>query len=184
MPRAPKSSPTKVKGKPEPYSRSSPQHTPPLDGASGSTSIPSTPKKTYDKSLMVRYVLESCANINWEAVAELTGKDATSALTPRREQGYLAKDDPAAVDLQPAVVYLWTRMELNHEDPDGHKDPRGGVPCCQRLKDRSDQREKQSAKPDWQAATTVHFPGKTKSQLGDVWRKVVLPRLKKGETIE
>ncbi|RSH91275.1 hypothetical protein EHS25_009574 [Saitozyma podzolica] len=41
----------------------------------------------------------------------------------------------------------------------------------------------QRTKPEWEAISQ-HFPGRTKSQVCDVWRKVVLPRLKKGQTIE
>ncbi|GFZ46206.1 hypothetical protein JCM24511_04453 [Saitozyma sp. JCM 24511] len=41
----------------------------------------------------------------------------------------------------------------------------------------------QRTKPEWEAISE-HFPGRTKSQVCDVWRKVMLPRLKKGQTIE
>ncbi|KAK6902875.1 hypothetical protein I204_07183 [Kwoniella mangroviensis CBS 8886] len=40
-----------------------------------------------------------------------------------------------------------------------------------------------SCNPDWECIA-ASFPGRTKSQLYDVWRKVILPRLKRGDTIE
>ncbi|WVQ70148.1 uncharacterized protein L199_008373 [Kwoniella botswanensis] len=40
-----------------------------------------------------------------------------------------------------------------------------------------------SCNPDWEFIA-ASFPGRTKSQLYDVWRKVILPRLKRGDTIE
>ncbi|KAL1405512.1 hypothetical protein Q8F55_009149 [Vanrija albida] len=39
-----------------------------------------------------------------------------------------------------------------------------------------------TAKPDWEDVAE-HFPSRTKTQVTDIWRKVVLPRLVKGQAL-
>ncbi|KAK8869884.1 hypothetical protein IAR55_000452 [Kwoniella newhampshirensis] len=119
---------------------------------------PGSKKGDYDKRLLVTLVLKSAKDIQWESLGSRIGKTAVQCKDVWRKV------------IHPALI---SNKAWNVCGKDWTADMK-----LQTLMTVLD-----AVKPDWEGMT-VAFPGKSKSQIHDVWRKVVLPRLKRGGSVE
>ncbi|RXK40597.1 hypothetical protein M231_02052 [Tremella mesenterica] len=114
-------------------------------------------KEGHNKTLIVSRVLET-AKTNWENVGVSVKKTPTQCKDTWRKT------------ILPSLLEnkVWSN---------------GGPGWTKEMKLTMFKMIVDSASPHWDKIATS-CPGKTKSQVQDIWRKVVLPRLKRGETVE
>ncbi|WWC69529.1 uncharacterized protein I206_103471 [Kwoniella pini CBS 10737] len=115
-------------------------------------------KQEYDKALILTLVLKTVKDIKWEELSNEIGKTPTQCKDVWRKV------------IQPSII---SNKTWSNEGKDWTK-----VMKIKLLLIVLD-----ACTPNWDEMT-ISFPGKTKSQLYDVWRKVILPRLKRGDPIE
>ncbi|WRT67052.1 uncharacterized protein IL334_004018 [Kwoniella shivajii] len=118
---------------------------------------PKVKKGEYDKSLLVILVLKTAKDIKWDLLGQKTDKTATQCKEVWRKV------------ILPA---LSTNKSWANE----------GKGWTKSMKIELFMTVLESCKPNWEDMT-ASFQGKTKSQIHDVWRKMVLPKLKRGETV-
>ncbi|OCF35423.1 hypothetical protein I316_02975 [Kwoniella heveanensis BCC8398] len=126
--------------------------------ASAMASSSKTKAGGYDKLMLVVLVLKSANNTEWDALASKIDKTPTQCKDVWRKV-----IQPALINNQP-----WTGS---------------GKGWTSEMKLETLRTVFESTNPDWEAIAGS-FPGKTKTQVHDVWRKVILPRLRRGDTIE
>ncbi|WVW83182.1 hypothetical protein I302_105200 [Kwoniella bestiolae CBS 10118] len=125
----------------------------------GLTEVPKKSKKNeYDKTLLVILFLKTAKDIEWDELSKDMGKTPTQCKDTWRKVIH-----PSLLSNKP-----WSG---------------GGRNWTGEMKIATLMMVLNSCNPDWEVIATS-FPGKTKSQLYDVWRKVIFPRLKRGDTVE
>ncbi|WVR05115.1 hypothetical protein IAU60_002127 [Kwoniella sp. DSM 27419] len=114
----------------------------------------------YDKKLLVSLVCMTTSRVDWDNLGSRIGKTATQCKDVWRKVIY-----PALTSNQ-----SWTTS---------------GKGWTEEMKKETMLAVLNSISPDWEAIA-VKFPGKSKTRLEvhDVWRKVVMPRLNRGQTIQ
>ncbi|WVQ98661.1 hypothetical protein IAU59_005792 [Kwoniella sp. CBS 9459] len=112
----------------------------------------------YDKLMLVVLVLKSATNVKWDELATKIDKTPTQCKDVWRKV-----IQPALANHQP-----WTAT---------------GKGWTREMKLETLLAVLEATNPDWETIA-LSFPGKTKTQVHDVWRKVILPRLKKGDSIK
>ncbi|WWC90080.1 uncharacterized protein L201_005013 [Kwoniella dendrophila CBS 6074] len=117
-----------------------------------------TRKSDYDKSLLVTLVIKTAKDTRWEDLAKEVNKTPTQCKDLWRKV------------IQPL---LCTNSSWAND----------GTGWTSEMKVKTLMTILESCTPNW-VEIADSFPGKTKSQVNDVWREVILPRLKKGNTIE
>ncbi|WVF72279.1 hypothetical protein IAT40_007091 [Kwoniella sp. CBS 6097] len=125
------------------------------------TSPPKSRSKTggYDKLMLVVLVLKSANNVKWDDLASRIDKTPTQCKDVWRKV------------IQPALTSNQSWFEGT------------GKGWTKEMKVETLRTVLESTNPEWEVIA-LSFPGKTKTQVHDVWRKVILPRLKRGDTIE
>ncbi|WWD15840.1 hypothetical protein CI109_100264 [Kwoniella shandongensis] len=132
----------------------------PVKYTSGRVAGPKTKGKKgeYDKQMLVALVLKSANDIKWDDLAFRIGKTSVQGKDVWRKVIH-----PALITNRPWNV--------------------SGKGWTGEMKLQTLMTVLEATNPDWQSMTSA-FPGKSKSQIHDVWRKIIFPRLKRGETIE
>ncbi|WWC61197.1 uncharacterized protein I303_103777 [Kwoniella dejecticola CBS 10117] len=128
--------------------------------ASTSTSTRKTKKGEYDKTLIVTLVLKTAKDVKWESIVTEIGKTTTQCKDVWRKV------------IHPSIIA--NRPWANEGTSKG---------WTKFMKIRTFLIVLEACTPDWDGMTQA-FPGKSKSQIKDIWRKVILPRLRRGDTIE